>query len=235
MTGHKTLIELDHVGVRYKKSLSVRHPEYEDALKDVSFSLYSGETLGVIGRNGAGKSTLLRLLADIINPDSGSIRRNTRSVAMLSLRVSLMPHLSGRENAIISGIMLGMRRRDVENCLEEIIDFSELDERIDDPVRTYSSGMKARLGFAVAKQADPEVLLIDEVLSVGDAGFQEKSHDAISQRIHSDRTVVLVSHSDIFINEYCDRVIWIEDGVVRDSGLPDDIMEKYLAYSHSRN
>lgn len=227
-----TLIRLENVGVRYKKSLSIRHPEYADALKDISFCVHSGETLGVIGRNGAGKSTLLRLLADIIKPDTGTIRRETRSVAMLSLRVSFMPHLSGRENAIISGIMIGMRRREIENCMDEIIDFSELGDRIDDPVRTYSAGMKARLGFAVAKQADPEVFLIDEVLSVGDAAFKEKSHGAIIDRIRSDRTVVLVSHSEMTIKEYCDRAIWIEDGIVQGCGRPEDILNDYLAYSH---
>ena len=234
MSSHETLIELIDVGVRYRKSLNIRHPEYAEALKDISFSVYSGETLGIIGRNGAGKSTLLRLLADIIKPDRGTVRHNTRSVAMLSLAVSLMPHLSGRENAIISGIMMGMRRRDIEQSIDEITEFSELGDRMNDPVRTYSSGMKARLGFAVAKQADPDVLLIDEVLSVGDAAFKKKSGEAILARIRSDRTVVLVSHVDLFINEYCDRAIWIEDGVVRASGLPRDIMDEYLAYNRPR-
>jgi len=142
-----------------------------------------------------------------------------------------MPHLSGRENAIISGIMMGMRRRDIERCIGEITEFSELGDHMDDAVRTYSSGMKARLGFAVAKQADPEVLLIDEVLSVGDAAFKEKSKEAILARIHSDRTVVLVSHSDVIINEYCDRAVWIEDGVVRSAGNPEDVLNEYLTYT----
>lgn len=230
MSGHETLIELVNAGVRYKKFLNIRHPEYTEALRDVTFSVYSGETLGVIGRNGAGKSTLLRLLADIIKPDSGVVRRKTRSVAMLSLGVSMMPHLSGRENAIISGIMMGMRRRAIESSIDEITEFSELGERIDDPVRTYSSGMKARLGFAVAKQADPDVLLIDEVLSVGDAGFREKSREAILERIHSDRTVILVSHSDLIIDGYCDRAVWIEDGTVQSTGKPEVVLNEYLSY-----
>src|SRR5262249_15432514 len=141
------------------------------ALHDVSFDLRHGETLGVIGRNGAGKSTLLRLLAGILAPDTGSIMRKTDKVSLLALQAGFIPALTRRENAVLSGILLGMERADIESRMDEIVRFAELEQFIDEPVRTYSSGMRARLGFTVAFQADPDVLLIDEVLGIGDASF----------------------------------------------------------------
>ncbi len=217
----------DNVGVHYKKSLKVFRREGIWALRHLSFELHHGETLGIVGKNGAGKSTLMKLMAGIINPNEGKITRRTPSMQLLSLQVGFLPHLSGRENAILSGILLGMRKQDVIADMDNIIEFSELGEQIDQPVRTYSTGMRARLGFAVANQSDPEVLLIDEVLGVGDAKFRKKSRAVMASRIRSDKTVVLVSHNEDTINEYCDRVIWLDAGETQEIGQSEDVMSAY--------
>lgn len=223
------LVEFDCVGVGYHIRHGFRRNQRVWALEDVTFALRQGETLGVIGRNGAGKSTLLRLLGGIIEPDQGVIRkRRGLNVLLLSLQVGFMPHLSGRENAVISGMLLGMRRRSVERAMPDIIEFSGLREHIDRPVYTYSTGMKARLGFAVAQQTDPDVLLIDEALGVGDEEFRRKSLEAMLLKIQSSKTLVLVSHSAATIETYCDRVIWIEGGRIRAQGPAKKILEEYL-------
>lgn len=223
----KKAMSFEHVGVNYKSSLNLFANKDIWALKDIDFTLYKGETLGVIGRNGAGKSTLLKLMAGIINPNIGEIKRYSHSVQLLSLQVGFMPHLSGRENAVLSGILLGMRKKDILAVMDEVIEFSELEKHIDDPVRTYSTGMRARLGFAVANQADPDVLLIDEVLGVGDSVFRKKSRQVIMNRIRSDKTVVIVSHSEETIESLCDRAILIEDGVTVREGNAEYVLENY--------
>ena len=164
-------------------------------LQDISLDLYQGETLGIIGRNAAGKSTLLRLIAGIIRQDRGLFVHRAQSTALLSLQAGFVPYLSGRENAIVSGLLLGLRRAEVEDKMQDIIDFSELGDFIDLPLSSYSSGMRARMGFAVAYQVDPDILLIDETLGDGDEAFQAKSSRAMHERIRSDRTIVLVSHA----------------------------------------
>ncbi len=223
----KTLIQMKEVGVNYRNSLNIWSRKDIWALKQVTFEVRAGETLGIIGKNGAGKSTLLKLLAGIIEPDVGLITRNVRSVMLLSLQVGFLPQLSGRENAILSGILLGMRKLQVTNSMEEIIEFSGLQEYIDYPVRTYSSGMKARLGFAVACQADPDVLLVDEVLGVGDASFNEKSKKLMVDKINSDKTVVIVSHNESTIEQYCDRVVLIDKGESILEGSPAEVFAAY--------
>ena len=216
------------VGVRYKKSLKIFSNPGHWALRHVSFDVFHGETLGVIGRNGSGKSTLMKLMAGIINPDEGTKSTAVSSVQLLSLQVGFLGHLSGRENAIMSGMLLGMRKNDVVSRLQQIIDFSELYKQIDDPVRTYSAGMRARLGFAVANQTNPDVLLIDEALGVGDAKFREKSKAVMSARIDSDKTVVMVSHNEETIKQFCDRVIWLEAGEIREIGDAESVVNAYL-------
>jgi lipopolysaccharide transport system ATP-binding protein len=198
------------------------------ALKDVSFDLYHGETLAVIGRNGAGKSTLLRVLAGIISPDRGQVQGNGCSISLLSLRVGFIPHLTGRENAVLSGMLMGLRRREVEKRMDAIVEFSELGSFIDQPVRTYSAGMNARLGFSVAFQSDSDILLIDEVLGVGDVEFRKKSTAALREKIKSDKTVVLVSHTPQTVKELCDRAVWIDGGVTRVEGSRDEVLQQYL-------
>lgn len=224
------IIEFDSVAVRYKVKNSPFNREVYWALKDISFDLRRGETLGVVGKNGAGKSTLMKLLAGIIDPNRGQIRKARElDVLLLSIQVGFMPHLSGRENAIVSGLLLGMRRRDVERAMEQIIEFSGLEQHIDRPVYMYSTGMRARLGFAVAQQVNPDVLLIDEVIGVGDEDFRKKSLAAVLNRVESGQTTVLVSHNPSAIKAYCDRVLWIENGATLKIGETQEILAEYIA------
>ena len=227
MKQKKEVLSLTNVGVSYSRFSKLFTKEKFWALKDVSLKVYEGETLGVIGHNGAGKSTLLQILAGLISPDTGEYRNNGHTVTMLSLKVGFGPHLSGRENAIISGMLLGMRYNEVKKEIGKIIAFSELAEFIDQPVRTYSTGMRARLGFAVAFYAKPDVLLIDEVLGVGDIDFRQKSSEAMKEQLRSNRTVILVSHNVEQIEELCDRVIWMEKGRTLAEGPPKLILAKY--------
>ena len=222
-----TIIELKNVGVRYRRKAGFMRSNAFWALHDVSFDLKHGETLGVIGRNGAGKSTLLRLLAGILAPDTGTILHKTDKVSLLALQAGFIPALTGRENAVLSGILLGMDRAEVEARMDDMVRFAELEEFIDEPVRTYSSGMRARLGFTVAFQADPDVLLIDEVLGIGDASFKEKSSAAMREKIASDKTVVIVTHHPETILDLCDRVAWVSQGVTVEVGEPRAVVQHY--------
>lgn len=223
------VLSLKNVGVSYPQKAGFLKKSQYWALKDVSFDLYHGETLGIIGRNGAGKSTLLRLIADILAPDRGEIVRNNVHASLLSLAVGFVPHLTGRQNAILSGLLLGMRRRQLDAKMDEIIAFAELGEFFDQPVRTYSTGMRARLGFSVAIQADQDLMLVDEVLGVGDEEFKRKSSAALKNKILSDKSVIIVSHSAPTMKELCDRVLWIEDGVNRAEGGPEEVFKQYFA------
>ena len=220
---------LRHVGVKYQTRNRFSGANVRWALKDISFDVLHGETLGILGRNGAGKSTLLRLLAGIIGPDRGKIVTDGSRATLLSLQVGFLAHLTGRENAVLSGILLGMSRREVEARLDEIIAFSELGELIDEPLSTYSSGMRARLGFSVAFQANPDILLVDEVLGVGDLEFRQKSSNKMRELMRSDKTVVLVSHSPATLRELCDRLVWIQDGRSVAAGPVDEILAAYQA------
>lgn len=220
------LIELEHVGVAFNARRSIAGGRYW-ALEDVNLQLRRGERLGVIGRNGAGKSTLLRVLAGILVPDRGRLRRAPVTCQLLSLALGFLPHLSGRDNAVLSGLMLGLRRRDVVARLPAIKEFSELGDFFEQPIATYSAGMNMRLAFSVAIQVEPDVLLIDEVLSVGDAEFQEKSGEAMRTRMGEGHTVVLVSHDESQIAERCDRVLWIEHGRSTLEGPRDDVFAAY--------
>jgi lipopolysaccharide transport system ATP-binding protein len=221
------IIELRNVGVRYRRKAGFMRSAAFWALHDVSFDLKHGETLGVIGRNGAGKSTLLRLLAGILAPDTGEVTRRTERVSLLALQAGFIPSLTGRQNAILSGILLGLSRRETEARMDEMVRYAELEQFIDEPLRTYSSGMRARLGFTVAVQADPDVLLIDEVLGVGDISFKEKSSAAMREKIASDKTVVIVTHHAETVLELCDRVVWVEKGVTVELGDPATVVEHY--------
>jgi len=225
------IITLENVGVAFNARLRAGSPRFW-ALEDVSLRLARGQRLGVIGRNGAGKSTLLRTLAGILVPDRGRVVRAAVSCQLLSLSVGFMHHLSGRDNAILSGLMLGLRRREIENRLAAILEFSELGDFFEQPISSYSTGMLLRLGFSVAMQVEPDVLLIDEVLAVGDADFQQKSGSALRQRIQGGTTVVFVSHGDAQIRQVCDSVLWIEHGRSVMLGAVDTVLGAYHAAPH---
>ena len=225
-------LTLEHVGLRYPgKKNRRRFWRWGEggywALKDVSFEVHRGEALGIIGRNGAGKSTLMRVLAGIIRPDRGRFVNHGCRVSLLSLQAGFIPHLTGRENAILSGMLLGLPRKAVEARLPAIIEFAELEEFIDQPVYTYSSGMSARLGFSTAIQVDPEVLLIDEVLGVGDSQFRQKSSAALKELIRSDKTVIMVSHGAGTIRQLCDRAVLMESGTTVAQGSAQAILANY--------
>lgn len=221
------LLRFRGVGVSYRTELSLFNSKRQAVLSGLDLELFAGETLGVLGRNGAGKSTLMALLADIIQPDSGVIERYTHRVQLLSLQAGFMNQLTGRQNAIMAGTLLGLRRRDMLARMDSIIEFSELGEKIDEPIRNYSAGMRARLGFAICIQSDPDVLLIDEVLGVGDASFRPKARAVITERIRSRETVVIVSHHEDTLKEYCDRVAWIHDSRLHMVGAPEDVVAAY--------
>jgi lipopolysaccharide transport system ATP-binding protein len=222
------IIELENIGVAFNAQLRVGSPRFW-ALEDVSLTLSAGDRLGVVGRNGSGKSTLLRTLAGIVTPDRGRIRRAPVTCQLLSLALGFVPHLSGRDNAILSGLMLGLRRRQIDARLAAIHEFSELGDFFDQPISSYSTGMLMRLGFSVAIQVEPDVLLIDEILAVGDAEFQQKSGAALRERIHGGTTVVFVSHGDAQIHQVCDRALWIEHGRSVRYGPVDEVLAAYHA------
>jgi ABC-type polysaccharide/polyol phosphate transport system ATPase subunit len=200
------------------------------ALAGVSFEVPKGCTFGVIGENGSGKSTLLKLLAGITKPTSGTLLVDGRISALIELGAGFHPEISGRENVAINGIMLGLTRQQVEERFDEIVEFAELKPFIDAPVKTYSSGMYMRLGFAVAIHVDPDVLLIDEVLAVGDEAFTRKCLDKISEFRRRGKTILLVSHSLGLVEKMCDEALWLRRGSKADQGDPKRVIDRYLTY-----
>jgi len=225
-----TVINVTNATVKYRQRHSLFRHSYYKALDNVSFGLKKGETLGVIGRNGCGKSTLLKLLAGIYQPDIGSVDKGEASVSLLTLAAGFDPNLSGLDNAIISGMMLGHAKADIIEQLDDIIEYSELAEFIHEPIKTYSSGMKARLGFSVAIKMNADVLLIDEVLGVGDANFKKKAEATMLSKINSEQTVVLVSHSAAQIKKVCQRAVWIEKGKVQAVGDCIEVADAYQRF-----
>jgi ABC-type polysaccharide/polyol phosphate transport system ATPase subunit len=200
------------------------------ALDGVSFEVPRGTAFGVIGENGSGKSTLLKLLAGITKPTSGLVQVNGRISALIELGAGFHPEISGRENVAINGIMLGLSRREIADRFDEIVAFAELEQFIDAPVKTYSSGMYMRLGFAVAIHVDPEVLLIDEVLAVGDEAFTRKCLDKIGEFRRRGKTIVLVTHSLGLAEKICDDILWLRQGKTADRGDPKRIVDAYLTH-----
>lgn len=217
--------------ISIRKSLfSLKKSEVEvfEAVRGVSFSVKEGEIVGIVGKNGSGKSTLLRSLAGVFSPDTGSIDIHGHTISLLSIGVGFQKKLTGIENIYLSGMLLGFKRREVESKVKEIIEFSDLGDFIDKPVKTYSSGMYSKLAFSITAIMKTDIILIDEVLSVGDIKFKKKSY-AKMQELISDRkrTVLIVSHSNDQIRELCDRVIWLHDGEIRDAGDTEEVLEKY--------
>jgi homopolymeric O-antigen transport system ATP-binding protein len=198
------------------------------ALTDVSMSVRKGSTYGVMGRNGSGKSTALKLVAGITKPTSGSVRVEGRISALIELGAGFHPEISGRENVFINGIMLGLTKREIQERFDEIVDFAELREFIDAPVKTYSSGMYMRLGFAVAINVNPDVLLVDEVLAVGDEGFTHKCLDKFAEFKRGNKTILLVTHSLNLIERFCDEALWLDNGRAMSHGDPKRVVGAYL-------
>ncbi|NOR69479.1 MAG: ATP-binding cassette domain-containing protein [Methylomarinum sp.] len=224
----KPIISLQDVAVRYKRSGNIfRKKSYFDALKSINLDIYPGETLGILGRNGSGKSTLLRIISGVIRPDSGKIINHGASVSLLALQAGFDPNLNGSDNAILSGMLQGSSRREVQSKLNEIQEYSELGDFFFEPVRTYSTGMRARLGFSITTIISPDVLLVDEVLSVGDLHFKQKAERTMVAKIQSQQTIVLVSHSHQQILRLCDRAVLIDEGISLVSGDPAKVLSVY--------
>lgn len=211
--------------------LKRQKPDRFVAVKGISFYVREGEILGIIGKNGSGKSTTLNALAGIFSPDSGSIDLNGHNISLLSIGVGFIREMTGRENITLSGMLLGFTEEQVKAKEQEIIDFAEIGEFIDMPVRTYSSGMYSKLAFSITAILETDIMLIDEVLSVGDQKFKKKSYEKMKSLIsNKDRTVVIVSHSIETLKQLCDTVMWMHEGQIKRIGDPDEVLDEYVAF-----
>lgn len=235
-------IEVENLCISYRglKSYSIKQnllhgkrsrAEEFQAVKNVSFKVEKGEILGLIGKNGSGKSTMLRAIAGIFSPNSGTINLHGHSVSLLSIGVGFQKELSGRDNILLSGMLLGFSEAQIREHMDEIIQFSELGKFIDAPVRTYSSGMHSKLAFSITAVLETDIILIDEVLSVGDSRFKKKSYAKMKKLISdTNRTVVIVSHDMKTIRDLCSKVLWINDGEMVQYGDTETVLEAYDAF-----
>ena len=235
----KNAIEVKNLKIRYRcvNKLSIRKSLFKlkkskvetfEAIHGISFDVQEGEIMGIIGKNGSGKSTLLRAMAGIFSPDEGTIDLHGHTVSLLSIGVGFQKKLTGRENIILSGMLLGFSEKQVREKMDEIIEFSELGDFIDKPVKTYSSGMYSKLAFSITAVLKAEIMLIDEVLSVGDAKFKKKSYKKMKELItDSKRTVIIVSHSSDTIRKLCNTVLWLHDGNIKMQGSVDEVLPLY--------
>ena len=208
-----------------------RKKEQRQVLKDISLDIREGEVVALIGVNGSGKSTLLKLMTKIIYPDSGEIKTHGKLTSLLELGAGFHPDFSGRENIYFNASIFGLTRKDIDNRIDQIIEFSELQDFIDNPVRTYSSGMYMRLAFSVAINVDAQILLIDEILSVGDQHFQNKCFDKMRELKKEGKTMVFVTHSMGSVRDLCTRAVWLQDGVIRMDGSTEEVVQEYLKYT----
>lgn len=235
-------IVFSHVGIQFTKEKKRRFslgdlllpfsPVYTEknrfwALKDIDFKIYKGENVGIIGQNGAGKSTLLKIISRIYAPTEGTVQIHGKVVPILELAGAFEPHYTGRENIYLQGAIMGYSRQFMNKCMEEIIEFSELSSFIDSPVISYSSGMKSRLGFSIATTVQPDILVLDEVLSTGDRSFREKSFNRIMDMIKEETTVLFVSHSENSLRKICNRGIWLNGGRVMADGNLEEVINQY--------
>lgn len=231
-------LDVNHVSIDYKdlshmslaKSLKkgeVKRANVVRAVNDVTFSVNKGEILGIVGRNGSGKTTLLRSIAGIFQPDEGIIDTHGNRVSLMAIGIGFNQNNTGRENILKSGMLLGCNLDYVKERMDEIIEFSELGDFIDRPVRTYSSGMYSKLSFSVTAILDTDIMLVDEVLSVGDERFRKKSFKKMEELMLSDRTVLIVSHATDTLKKFCDRVLWINDGKYVMMGNTEDVLREY--------
>ncbi|MBD5653803.1 MAG: ABC transporter ATP-binding protein [Candidatus Eremiobacteraeota bacterium] len=210
-----------------------REERYVDAVRHVSFRVPHGSTLGLIGRNGSGKTTMMRLLAGVYKPDAGSIAISGEIAPLLSLGVGFHPDMTGRENVKINGLVLGLSPKEIESKYDEIVDFSELNDFIDVPVRTYSSGMYMRLAFSIAVSVDPDVLLLDEILSVGDESFASKCLARMRAFKQQGKTIVLVTHDTNTLQTWCDSAVWMDRGAMRMYGGAAEVVDAYHRELHA--
>ncbi len=239
MSEENYAIEVDNLKVRYKclnkisikkslMSLKKSNVEVFEAVRGVSFKIPQGQIMGVVGKNGSGKSTMLKAIAGIFAADEGTINLHNHSVSLLSIGVGFDKRLTGRENTFLSGLLLGFTEEKIKEKLNEIIEFSELGEFIDRPVKTYSSGMYSKLAFSITAILETEIMLLDEVLSVGDAKFKKKSYKKMKSLIeNSDRTVIIVSHSSETLKKLCDTILWLHEGKVKMIGPIDEVLPVY--------
>ncbi|MBD9576221.1 ABC transporter ATP-binding protein [Pseudomonas sp. PDM23] len=226
MTGTCALTA-DGLSLSFRNGLGLFSRGSTDVLHDVSFSIAEGETFGVVGGNGAGKSTLLKVLAGIYQPTRGRVRRSVSNISLLNLQLGFDDNLDARDNIVLSGMFMGMSRKRMRELSDEILDYAELQGAAAQPVRGYSTGMRARLGFAIAKYSRPDVILLDEVLSVGDGHFREKAEATMREMLKGNQTVVFVSHDSGRIRELCSRVCWLKDGRVQMLGPANEVMDAY--------
>lgn len=239
----ETVITVKNVKIRYRylKKISLiksmfslkkfAKTEYFEAVRGVSFEIKKGQILGIVGKNGSGKSTMLKAIAGIFSPDEGEIDLHGHSISLLSIGVGFQSALTGRENIYLSGMLLGFERDKIEEKIDEIIEFSELGDFIDRPVKTYSSGMYSKLAFSITAILETEIMLIDEVLSVGDARFKKKSYDKMKSLIDDkDRTVIIVSHSIDTLKSLCDNILWIHDGEMKMMGTTEEVLPEYIKF-----
>ena len=231
-------LEVNHVSIDYKdlshmssaKSLrkdGITKSNVVRAVNDISFSVNKGEILGIVGRNGSGKTTLLRSVGGIFQPDEGTIDTHGNRVSLMAIGIGFNGNNTGRENILKSGMLLGCKLDYVKEHMDEIIDFSELGDFIDRPVRTYSSGMYSKLSFAVTAVLDTDIMLVDEVLSVGDERFRKKSFKKMEELMMSDRTVLIVSHATDTLKKFCDKILWINDGQFVKLGDTEEVLAEY--------
>jgi len=222
-----------------RKSLGrLRHHEREAlvALDDVTFDIAKGEAFGIIGANGAGKSTLLKVMAKTLKPDQGSINVYGKTSTLLSLGLGMKPELSGRRNVFLGGLAAGLRKAEIDEKFDSIVEYADIGAAIDRPVRTYSSGMFSRLAFSVAMAIEPNIMLLDEVLAVGDEAFREKSTQTMKDLLDNAGTIVFVSHALPNVVEFCDRVMWLDQGRVKSIGHSADVVDQYkAAVAHRKN
>ena len=231
-------LEVNHVSISYRNLMhmsmhqsllkkGVQRADIIKAVEDISFCIEKGKILGIVGRNGSGKTTLLRSIAGIFQPDAGYIDTKGNRVSLMAIGIGFNPNNTGRENILKSGMLLGCSLDYVKEHMDEIIEFSELGDFIDRPVRTYSSGMYSKLSFAVTAILDTDIMLVDEVLSVGDEHFRQKSYKKMEELMLSDRTVLIVSHATQTLKKFCDNVLWINDGHFVKIGDTEEVLEQY--------